>query len=68
MESTTQYTVNVYRLRKLCNLKATIHEIVELNKLIPNLTDEHERIAHRNLDDGIYNQCRSLIGERHPND
>ena len=68
MEAVAQKHVDIHQLRKLISQANSVDEIKALKSFIPELSFEEEIIAHRNLDDGIYDANGTLIGEKHPND
>jgi hypothetical protein len=46
----------------------TIEEIKRIKKLIPKLSEQELAEGHKRLDDGIYDENGTLIGEKHPDD
>ena len=60
--------VDIHQLRELLSQARSAEEIRRLHSLIPVLTEEERELAHRNMDDGIYDANGALIGEQHPDD
>ncbi len=68
METSSKNTVDMHQFRSMVEKAKTIDDLEKINSIIPKLTPEQAAIAHKNLDDGIYDESGLLIGEKHPED
>lgn len=68
MEAMIREPFDILQLRGMLDRAGTIDEIRALNALVPDLNPEEKAMAHRNLDDGIYDANGILVGELHPDD
>lgn len=63
--------INKYTLEQLRKKIRNTHskeELRELAKYIPTLTEQQREEGHKRLDDGIYDEDGTLIGEKSPDD
>ncbi len=61
-----EYTLE--QLRKMIRNANSKEELRELAKYIPALTEQQREEGHKRLDDGIYDENGTLIGEKSPDD
>lgn len=68
MEAILEKKYSIEQLRKMIRSASSKDELDEIKKYMPRLTEKQISEGHKRLDDGIYDDEGTLIGEKHPND